>query len=284
MWFVKELHHNVGRYGESIVSFYWGEREPIIELGLARGSMKNGVVGLKSEDISPFYNPQIWGSSKEYCWEKFIQSCPNKVAAYDFLWGAVGSKILAELPEGMPLCVPTWLGGAGFPLPPKEHPLRSQREPSKYDRLRARYLSDTWGWGIGQKYVRALETKSLPASVEAEIDLDSEIRAKLAIPRPIVVEEKEPKPELTPLPNWMFMPVGSLCNESDCQDTNARVRKLWKGILLRIPKHKRGPLSLSEFRGRPPPLHRESYVLEEVVGRESCIMHNLPVDDLSTEE
>jgi len=285
MWYIQVLHQNVDRYDESILGFYWGEREPIIELGLARGSMKNGVVGLAGEDISPFYNPQIWGTSKERCWDKFIKSCPDKVVAYDFLWNAVGRKVVTELPEGMPLCVPTWLGGAGFPLPPAEHPLRSQREPSKMQRLAARYINDTWGHcRITSKYLRAIETKSMPASVDAEIELDCDIRKALRIPKPTIIEVPEPKTELTPLPNWMFLPIGSLCNESGSVDNQSQARKLYNGIRQRVPKHQRGPLPLSEFRGRPPPLHRESYVFEGVVGKESCIMHNLPEDDLPTNE
>jgi len=284
MWHIKRLHHNVDRYEESIVEFFWGERETIIDLGLARGSMKNGTVNLTKDEISPFCNPQIWGMSKEVCWKKFLASCPNQVVAYDFLFNAVGRQVLAALPEAMPLCVPTWLGGAGFPLPPEDHPLRSEREPSKMSRLTARYLSDTWTFGLGQKYLSALETKSLPASVEVEIDLDSRLRDALAMPRPIVVEVREPKTTLTPLPSWMFMPCGSLANESECIHVNAKVEKLWNGIRQRVPNHRRGPLPISEFRDCPPPLHRESYVFEEVVGKESCVMHNLPVDDLSDEE
>jgi hypothetical protein len=265
MWNIKLLHHNVDRYDESIVSFYHGSRETIIDLGLARGSMKNGTVHLSEEEQSPFRNPQVWGNSKEVCWQKFLSSCPDQIVAYDFLFKAVGHQVLDALPDGMPLCVPIWLGGGGFPLPPKDHPLRSQREPSKMDRLVCRYLSDMFGYGLGQKYLTALADNIFPASVEAELDLDSSLRKALQIPKPVPGERSDTKEKLTPLPSWMFLPLGSLANERGGHFVK-RAEMLFNGIRRRVPKHNRGPLPLSEFRAFPPPLHREQYVLEEVVG------------------
>jgi len=266
MWRITTLHHNVDRYDETIVSFYHGEREPIIELGLARGSMKNGTALLSQEEQSPFRNPQTWGTSKEVCWRKFLNSCPDQISAYDFLFESVGHQVLSQLPTGMPLCVPTWLGGSGFPLPPADHPLRSEREPSDHDLKTARYMSDTYGFGIGRKYLSALNDNILPASVEAEMDEDDRLRTLLQIPPPQLSPVKDGPTPLTPLPNWMFLPLGSLANERGGLYIK-KAEMLWRGIrFVRTRRHGRGPLPVSEFRDSPPPLHREQYVFEGVVG------------------
>ncbi|APG77261.1 RNA-dependent RNA polymerase [Wenling narna-like virus 2] len=274
MWTFKHTIHGCPANGTD-TAFYQGKRQPIIEIGLVRGSVKRGTINRNVDELSPFVDSSKFGKSKEQCWNRFLDTCPNRLTAYDFLWRSVSSDILESLPRGMPMCCPTWLGGAGFPLPPLGHALRDRREPSAYQRLLARYLYDTYGYGLGKRYVSMLETGSLPANLVKEMNTDNGIRDVLGVPKPVpesadsvdgikgnLHSEKTP---LTPLPQTHFFMCG-LINHTEEESTGRfSCEKMYSRLQHKALKHGRGPLDCKFFLPTPPSLKLESYVFQEVV-------------------
>jgi hypothetical protein len=269
MWHFSTATHT-STDGSQHTKFFTAEREQIIQMGMMRGSMKNGTVNLTQDEQSPFSNTYQWGASKEVCWRKFLDSCPKPGLAYDYLWKSISQQVIDVLPTGMPLCQPVWLGGAGFPLPPLDHPHRDRREPSASQRMIATYLADNASHGLGLRYLRALEYHTLPANLMAEMDADSEIRKKLKIPKPErcprgedVDDTPTKLPGVSPLPAASFIMTG--CKTESSWKAAGSAEALYQLIFARSRRLTCKPLPCSSFRDSPPPLYPETYVFEGVV-------------------
>jgi hypothetical protein len=245
--------------------FITGKRRPIIEMGMLRGSMKNGTTHLSRDEQSPFSDPSRWGMSKQQCWEKFLSSCPNRPEAYKYLWSTVGLELSKTMPAGVPMCAPVWLGGGGFPLPAVDSTFYESRVPSAFQRLTCRYLSDTFSFGLGQKYVRSLEDVQRPANLAASMEVDQRLRRTLRVPKAkIAVDDDIIDQGFNSLPTHAFHLQGIVSSEGNAR-SESRGLHLRNKIVSKSIKHARSPLPVHEFRPVPPPLKLESYVFLEVV-------------------
>jgi hypothetical protein len=229
LWFPKLKNHKVVPSKELEGTIYWtAEAQKIPQMGLVTGSIKGGLKHngwrsmelpfevLNSEESLSSFNTRGGLSQR---WEDFLESCPSKDLAWDWMWEHNFDNI-RDAPRGTAACLPVWLGGLGVPLPPPSHRHYQRRLPSPMQRIVANYISQNWLGEAGKKVRRLIRRTDSPQYLKLIQMEDRRISKRLgceleiveALPRnALPCYNAEP---LVPFPMTGFLPSGSLLPEN----------------------------------------------------------------------
>ncbi|APG76986.1 RNA-dependent RNA polymerase [Beihai narna-like virus 3] len=209
----KDVRSTASRLGLRIAGPFRGRKSQIIQMGMLWGSVKGGASGAA----------QAWGDkakisglaelqSESLMLRDFLSSCPNAGRAYQFMAEERLGPLLAKVPPGVPLCLPPWLGGLGFPLPPEGSPYRRARAPTGKQLLIASYLKAHYftenGWEAERLLQRSLGVES-PYYLDCFMRQWGQAHSTLRVPkrRPIPEDDVDfvaPEARLPPLSAWVF--------------------------------------------------------------------------------
>jgi hypothetical protein len=109
-------------------------------------------------------------------WTDFVKSCPNQNTAWSHMFNC-NKDFVKQLPMGMALCLPTWLAGAGIPLPDKTHLYYKERMPS-HNQLKIAYYLMKHPEEI-HNLTSILSDSQLPAYLSAVMKTDSFVHKAL---------------------------------------------------------------------------------------------------------
>jgi hypothetical protein len=256
------------------------ERKSIIQMGLMRGSMKNGTTTLSKAELSPFdvgLDSQ-YGKSKSECWREFLATCPNQNLAYDMLWKTIGVELTKILPKGMPLCQPIWLGGAGFPLPPDSHDHRTHREPSASQRMIARYAMNNPDLSAVRGYRRALGRPYRPGNLISMKAEEDRVRGILNVPGPKILDVDavcdSVNDDFSVLPAAAFYRAGPIPESSEKVLSGEHA---FSRLFARSRRCVDRPLPVAQFRDYPPQYETESFIFDAAVGVERELFRPTPL-------
>jgi hypothetical protein len=256
--------------------FFLGRKEKTLEMGYIYGSMKAKTGAGDGSFLAYAPGSREGQLSRADCWKKFLASAEDQELAYDLLWETNYKKVIEGLPRGMPLCLPSWLGGAGFPLPPATHPKFAKRIPSHMQLLIARYLSDTYVDG-NLCLVTKLESWNRDPSdiyyLKRYLADELEVRRRVGADIPRRSVEAVSRLDLSQLPFSSYFPFGLYDEEPQKGDRLTRHvmevkrrRGMWDRLLTRLikkaKKHGRGPIQLEDIPDRKPGLAWPEYSLD----------------------